>query len=97
MKDCCFWGCDMKRAFYTQVRGVTWMGKKVEAEAGESLCQTLVSLTGLPEEMMEKELGKIIESAGKNKEDITLDELRAAMLEYLEIINEHMTNPSKNV
>jgi hypothetical protein len=56
---------------------------QVEQE-GQELIETVVSLTGLPAPLMQKELQTILETAGQNTSDLTLDDLRAAMLTYLE-------------
>lgn len=64
---------------------------------GPKLLKTVVSLTGLPEEMVYEELDQILklkEPSGEQEgpqgrplyEDLTLEGLRAAMLEYLETI-----------
>ena len=53
---------------------------------GQELLQVLVSLTGLPEEWVRRELDHILEKSGKGQENLTLDELRAAMVIYLESI-----------
>lgn len=53
-------------------------------QVGEDLLDTVVSLTGLPQEDVQAELRTWIESAGMKPSDITLDELRAAMIAYLE-------------
>jgi hypothetical protein len=52
-------------------------------EGGE-LIQTLLSSTGLPEDVVGEELGNILESAGASPATLTIDELRTAMLAYLE-------------
>ncbi len=56
---------------------------------GENLIQTLVTLTGLPEGMANAEMDQILELSGHEPEkrsDITLDELRAALIAYLEAL-----------
>jgi len=56
---------------------------------GENLIQTLVTLTGLPEGMANAEMDQILELSGHQPEkrsDITLDELRAALVAYLEAL-----------
>ena len=60
-----------------------------EELAGEDLIQTLVSLTGLPEGMANEEMDQILQLSGHQPEkrsDITLDELRAALITYLEAL-----------
>ena len=53
---------------------------------GRSLIQTVVSLTELPEPLMHQEISEILELSGHRSESLTLEQLRAAMLSYLESI-----------
>jgi hypothetical protein len=52
--------------------------------SGQELIQTLVTATGLPEEWIHNELDHILETSGQTSVDITLEQLRASMLAYLE-------------
>ena len=56
---------------------------------GENLIQTLVTLTGLPEGMAHDELDQILSMSGhqEKRSDLTLEELRAALLTYLEALD----------
>ena len=60
--------------------------KKVAAVAlgGHELMQQVVTLTGLPDELVHDELEMILASAGQKPGDLTLEGLRSAMLAYLE-------------
>jgi len=51
---------------------------------GQSLIQTIVSLTELPEPLVHQEMNEIIQASGHQTESLTLEQLRAAMLSYLE-------------
>lgn len=51
---------------------------------GVQLIDKVVSLTQLPHSLMQEELGQIIENSGHAPEGLTLDQLREAMLAYLE-------------
>lgn len=53
---------------------------------GESLLKQLISQTGLPTEGVENELDRLIEKAGLQKENITLDDLRLVLADYLQDI-----------
>jgi hypothetical protein len=53
-------------------------------QQGAPLLETLVSLTGMPEELMHQELGDILHQAGSDASTVTLDQLRHAMILYLE-------------
>ena len=52
--------------------------------SGQELIQQLVSASGLPEAAVHQELEEICGVAGQDTGELTLDQLRAAMLTYLE-------------
>ena len=52
--------------------------------SGQELVQTLVTLTGLPEPWINQELVHIVEKSGQEVGNLTLEDLREAMLVYLE-------------
>jgi hypothetical protein len=57
---------------------------------GEKLIQTVVSLTGLPADLaplVNQHMGEILDHSGQTSSDCTLDDLRAAMLAYLESVH----------
>jgi hypothetical protein len=57
----------------------------IEVEpGGQELLQTVVTLTGLPEQWIRNELDQILEQSGQSSSDVTLDTLREAMAAYLE-------------
>jgi hypothetical protein len=51
---------------------------------GENLIQTVVTLTGLPEKTVRREIDRILELTGESLDQLTLDKLRAALVTYLE-------------
>lgn len=55
---------------------------------GERLVQTVVSLTDLPEPLIGEEMANILEASGHSSENLTIEELRAAMLAYLEALHQ---------
>ena len=59
---------------------------------GQELIEAVVSLSRLPDLLIRSELNEIVEQAEQNEEEITLDQLRVAMLEYLEKVHETMVN-----
>jgi hypothetical protein len=59
-----------------------------EQATGQELLDSVANLTGLPEPLVQQELQQIISSAGQNAGSVTLDELRQAMLLYLESLAE---------
>ena len=58
---------------------------------GHALVSEVVQHTGLAGTLIEPELSAIIESAGHSASTLTLEQLRAAMLTYLESLHEGMT------
>lgn len=54
------------------------------------LLTEVASLTGLPVDWVESELTQIVKKSGHTPEQLTLEELRASMLEYLEEMNREM-------
>lgn len=78
---------DRTGPFYTQVLGGEMEVSDIKPEPdGKELIQTVVSLTGLPEELILPELDQLLEMSGHGSHDITLQQLRIAMLEYLEAV-----------
>jgi hypothetical protein len=53
---------------------------------GQELLDTVASLTGLPEGLVQQELHEMLAVAGQNAGNVTLDQLRQAMLVYLEAL-----------
>ena len=51
---------------------------------GQSLIQTVVSLTELPEPLVHQEIDQILQASGHRSESLTLEQLRTAMVSYLE-------------
>lgn len=59
-----------------------------ENAQGPALIDQVVRLTGLPENWVHEELDEILTTSGQPSEELTLDGLRAAMLAYLESLQE---------
>ncbi len=61
-----------------------------EELGGETLLNTVVSLTGLPQKLMYEELDQILKLSPHKREagDLTMQELRTALLAYLESLGE---------
>lgn len=51
---------------------------------GEALIGELTDATGLPKELVDTELGRLITNAGMIREDVTLDDLRVILAEYVQ-------------
>ncbi len=63
---------------------------------GQELVETVVSLSGLPELLIRTELNDILDQSEKCHDELTLEELRSAMLEYLEKINESVADQNSS-
>lgn len=50
------------------------------------LVQTLITATDLPEDAVARELGTLLSQYGTNTEEITLEQLREIMAEYLQTV-----------
>jgi hypothetical protein len=51
---------------------------------GESLFEKVVSATGLPEDLVSKELKTLLEKSGHSSESVSLDELREVLANLLQ-------------
>ena len=54
----------------------------MNAPRGNNLISQIASNTGLPEEVMSKELGRLVINAGLKADVVSLDELRKVLAEY---------------
>lgn len=61
-----------------------------DPETDSNLLKKVVSLTGLPSDLVQRELSGILENAGHSGEELTLEDLRAVMVAYLDSIQEDM-------
>lgn len=50
---------------------------------GNALVKAILELTGLPQESLSSEMDQLIHSSGLNKENVSLDDLRIMLEEYL--------------
>jgi hypothetical protein len=73
----------------TAVEGIAAEGS-TDGNDSELLTE-VASLTGLPVDWVQSELTQIVKKSGHTPNELTLDELRASMLEYLEEMNREMT------
>jgi hypothetical protein len=55
---------------------------------GQELIKAVVSLSGLPESLARLELDHILDSAGQSSQNLTLEQLRYALVAYLEAMND---------
>ncbi len=63
---------------------------ELKPETDSELLTEVASLTGLPVDWVQSELTQIVKNSGHAPEQLTLEELRASMLEYLEEMNREM-------
>jgi hypothetical protein len=61
-------------------------------EGGKELISTVVSLTGLPEDLVARELEGILVRAGCKPESLTLDDLRIALMAYLDSMHNDLAD-----
>jgi hypothetical protein len=53
-------------------------------QVGEKLLADVASATGLPEDLVTVELNRLVAKAGKKPEDMTLEDLRLILAEYVQ-------------
>ena len=58
---------------------------------GAAVIQEIVQMTGLPEDYLDSEISQLLGTPGESVNHMTLDELRTVLLNYLETVNEEMT------
>jgi hypothetical protein len=51
---------------------------------GDALVKTVIELTDLPADPVERELQRLIEKAGLDSQNVTMDDLRNILAEYLQ-------------
>lgn len=51
---------------------------------GEKLLSDVVTATGLPEDLVSAELNRLVEKAGKNPNDLSIEDLRMILAEYVQ-------------
>ena len=71
-------------------KGKTKQIPEAAPSTDSELLAEVASLTGLPVDWVESELTQIVKKSGHTPEQLTLEELRASMLEYLEEMNREM-------
>lgn len=63
---------------------------------GNELFKKVTDATGLPEDLIARELTSVLEDKGMNKNDVTLDELRTVLADYLREVILHAKNKFEN-
>ena len=59
------------------------MGTELNIAKGNDLFWEVVQLTGLPSEKVASELQQILLNSGCSPENVTMDELRVALMQYM--------------
>ena len=60
------------------------MRSHVRIDAGHGLIGEITEATGLPKNAVDEELGRLIDRAGLERSEVTLDELRKILAEYVQ-------------
>ncbi len=58
---------------------------------GAAVIQEIVQMTGLPEDYLDSEIAQLLGTPGETVNNLTLEQLRSVLLNYLETMNEEMT------
>jgi hypothetical protein len=61
------------------------------ANDGTRVLKEVVQLTGLPEEYLNDEISQFLGTTNTTVNELSLEQLRAALLNYLESVNEQIT------
>ena len=80
-----------RKAFYTVAGGKVFM----EDLQVPTLIDEVTQLTGLPQDFAEQEMDLVLGQFGQGKKDLTLDELRAVLISYLESIDQEISSTFK--
>ncbi len=62
-----------------------------ETPEGAAVLKEVVQMTGLPEQYLDSEISEFLGTATDSVNDLTLEQLRSVLLNYLETVNEEMT------
>ena len=62
-----------------------------ETSEGAAVLKEVVQMTGLPEQYLDSEISEFLGTATDSVNDLTLEQLRSVLLNYLETVNEEMT------
>ncbi len=73
-----------------KVKGIASRAKDGTPEGAEVL-QKVVQLTGMPEEVIDSELCDLLGTSSDSVNNLTLDQLRKVLMNYVESLNEEMT------
>jgi len=67
------------------------MAKEHEGSKASAVLQEVVQMTGLPEDYLDQEISSFLGTPGESVNDLSLDQLRIVLMNYLETLNDEMT------
>ena len=65
--------------------------KKEHGCSGEDVLKEVVQMTGLPADYLHSEINTLLGTECEDVKDLSLDQLRKVLLNYLETLNDEMT------
>jgi hypothetical protein len=68
--------------------------EKEQGCSGEDVLNEVVQLTGLPADYLHAEINSLLGTECESVKDLSLDQLRKVLLNYLETLNDEMTQDS---
>lgn len=81
------------RSKSSPVSPVTSAGSASTTEReGAAVLKEVVQMTGLPEQYLDSEITQFLGTSTESVNDLTLDQLRSVLLNYLETVNEEMNS-----
>ena len=69
---------------------ISLVSPAVEVREGAAVLKEIVQMTGLPEQYLDSEITQFLGTSSDSVNDLTLDQLRSVLLNYLETVNEEM-------
>ncbi len=66
--------------------------KKEQGCSGKDVLQEVVQMTGLPAEYLHAEINSFLGTGNEDVKDLSLDQLRSVLLNYLETLNTEFEN-----
>jgi hypothetical protein len=67
------------------------MAKEQGGSKAADVLQEVVQMTGLPEEYLDQEISSLLGTTGESVNNMSLDQLRVVLMNYLETLNDEMT------
>lgn len=67
------------------------MAKEQGGSKASAVLQEVVQMTGLPEEYLDQEISSFLGTTEPSVNDLSLDQLRVVLMNYLETLNDEMT------